>query len=315
MNMVIDARLKHNDITLNFLPLFASIPEQFFPYFYIGATNVILEEFNAEAVCEAIQTENITNFDAVPTICIALIEYSEIDKYDFSSLTSIMYGSAPMPIEIIKKFMKKFPHVSLLQAYGLTEAGPAVTFLQPEDHVRRIGSIGREIINVSVRIIDEKGNDLPNGEVGELICQSRAIMKGYYNLPEETAKALRNGWLYTGDLAKSDENGFFYIVGRIKDIIKSGGFGIAPAEIEEVLYKHPKVKEAAVIGVPHQKWGEAVHAFIVPKDGVSISEHEILEFCEDKVARFKKPKSVTISSELPKNAYGKIEKKILKDMY
>lgn len=315
MNMAIDARLKHNDITLTFLPLFASIPEQFFPYFYSGATNVILEKFNVKAVCEAIQKEKITNFDAVPTICIALIEYPEIDKYDFSSLTSIMYGSAPMPIEIIKLIMEKFPCISLLQAYGLTEAGPAVTFLKPEDQVRKIGSIGREIINVSVRVVDEEGNDLPYGEAGELICRSQAIMKGYYNLPQNTERVLKDGWLYTGDLVKRDKDGYFYIVGRIKDIIKSGGFGIAPAEVEEVLYKHPKVKEAAVIGVPHPKWGEAVHAIVVPKEGVSLSSDEILEFCEGNLAKFKKPKSVEILNELPKGAYGKIDKKILKDMY
>jgi len=315
INTVIEGDTREEDITLNFLPLLASIPEQFLPHFYVGATNVILKEFDPIKIFETIQKEKVTHFDAVPTMYIVLLESPEIEKYDLDSLRIVMFGSAPMPIEVIKEFMKRFPGVSLIQGYGLTEAGVAVAFLKPKDQVRKIGSIGREIINVDVRIVDENGKDVPTSEKGELICKSRAVMKGYYNLPEETRATLKNGWLYSGDLAKRDEEGYIYLVGRKKDIIKSGGFGIAPAEVEEVLYRHPSVKEAAVFGIPHFKWGEAVHAVVAPKEGTTLTAEEIIVFCKDKMAGFKRPRSVEIIKELPKGTFGKIDKKILRDKY
>ena len=312
MSMVIDQDIREEDIALNFLPMYASIPEQFLPHFYVGAKNVILEEFEQRKICETIEKEKVTSFDCVPTIAIAILEYSELDKYDFKSLRSVMYGSAPMAIEVINRFMRAFPWLSLIQAYGLTEAGPVVTFLKPKDQIRKIGSVGREVININLRIVDETGRPVPPNETGELICRSRGVMKGYYNLKEETQNTIKDGWLYTGDLAKQDEEGYVYLVGRKKDIIKTGGFGVSPAEVEELIYKHPSVKEVAVFGIPDPKWGEAIHAVVSLKEGMSLDPKEIIEFCRGTMAGFKKPKSVEVMDELPKGTFGKIDKKSLK---
>lgn len=315
INMVIDGDVEEDDVTLNFLPLLASIPEQFLPHFYVGATNVVLRGFDPEKVCEAIQNERVTAFDSVPTIIIALLDFPGIDKYDLSSLRLIMYGSAAMPVEVIKRFMERFPKVSLLQAYGLTEAGPAVTFLKPKDQLRKIGSVGKELINITLRIVDERGKDCLSGETGEIICKGKGMMKGYYNLPKETSEALKDGWLYTGDLARQDNDGYVYIVGRKKDIIKTGGLGVAPVEVEDVLYQHPLIKEAAVFGIPHPKWGEAIQGVVALKAGAVITEKEISEFCRSKLASFKCPKSIEFTKELPKGAFGKIDKKSLRDKF
>jgi acyl-CoA synthetase (AMP-forming)/AMP-acid ligase II len=227
-----------------------------------------------------------------------------------------------MPVELLKKALSIFP-CGFAQLYGQTESGPFTTVLKPEDHVldgtekslARLASSGKPAVNYEIKIVDEQDNDVAVGEVGEIIGRSEAIMIAYWQMPEETQKKLKNGWLYTGDLGKFDEDGYVYIVERKNDMIISGGVNVYPREIEEVLYRHPAVSEASVIGLPDEHWGEVVKAVIVLKEGAQASEAEIIEFCGKNLAGFKKPKTVDFCKELPKSPQGKILKKEIRKQY
>ncbi|HPP07161.1 MAG TPA: AMP-binding protein, partial [Syntrophorhabdaceae bacterium] len=245
----------------------------------------------------------------------------DIEKFNLSSLKLILYAGAPMPVELLKNALKVFK-CGFAQLYGQTESGPFTTVLKPEDHIldgsekkiQRLASSGRAVLNYEVRIVDEDGNDVKTGEVGEIIVRSESMMKGYWNMPEETAKKLRNGWLYTGDLGRMDEDGYIYIVERKNDMIISGGVNIYPREIEEVLYRHPAVSEVSVIGVPDEHWGEVPKAIVVLKEGKTATEEEIIKFCGEHLAGYKKPKSVEFWKELPKSPQGKILKKEIREI-
>jgi long-chain acyl-CoA synthetase len=227
-----------------------------------------------------------------------------------------------MPVEQLKQAMKKFK-CQFLQMYGQTETGPETTILRPEDHIlegteaqlKRLASAGRPVLNYEVRIVDEKGNDIPVGEVGELIVRSESMTIGYWSLPEETAKTIQGGWLHTGDFARFDKEGYVYIVDRKHDMIISGGKNIYPREIEELLYRHEAILEAAVIGVPDGYWGESVKALVVLKEGMEASEEEIIDFCKDNLASYKKPRSVEFRKELPKSPTGKILKRVIREAF
>ena len=227
-----------------------------------------------------------------------------------------------MPVELLKQALAIFP-CGFAQLYGQTESGPFTTVLKPEDHIldgteksiARLASSGKPALNYEVRIVDENDNDVPIGEVGELIGRSEAMMIGYWQMPEETERKLKNGWLHTGDLARFDDEGFVYIVERKNDMIISGGVNVYPREIEEVLYRHPAVSEASVIGLPDEHWGEVVKAVIVLKAGAQATEDEIKDFCGKNLAGFKKPKSVDFWKELPKSPQGKILKKEIRKHY
>jgi len=227
-----------------------------------------------------------------------------------------------MPVELLKRALRKFG-CGFVQLYGQTESGPLTTILHPEDHVlegteqqlRRLGSAGRPVLSVEIRTVDEEDKDVPAGEVGEIIVRSEALMKRYWRLPKETALKLRDGWLHTGDLGRLDEEGYLYIVDRKGDMIISGGVNIYPREVEEVLYRHPSVLEASVIGVPDDHWGEAVKAVLVVKEGSTVSEEEIIRFCGEHLAGYKKPKSVEFWRELPKSPQGKILKKEIRKRF
>jgi acyl-CoA synthetase (AMP-forming)/AMP-acid ligase II len=234
----------------------------------------------------------------------------------------MIYTGSPMPVELLKRALQKFK-CGFVQLYGQTEGGPSITILYPEDHglegfdqqLQKLGSAGRPVISYEVRIVDEQGRDVPVGEIGEIIGKSEAVMKRYWRLPKETAEKLKDGWLHTGDLGKFDEDGYLYIVDRKGDMIISGGVNIYPREVEEILYQHPSVLEASVIGVPDDYWGEAVKAIIVLKKGVTVSGDEIIEFCGDHLASYKKPKSVEFWMELPKSPQGKILKKDIRKRF
>lgn len=291
------------------------------PAFYTGCTTVILKRFDATAVLEAIQKYKVSATFLAPTMIARLIEQPDLHKYDLSSLRLIQYAGSPMPVEILKRAINLFGEV-FLQHYGGTENG-LVTFLSEEEHKvdeseqskRILGSIGKPIPGIEVRIVDEEDRDVDIGEVGEIVVRGEIVMDGYWNLPKESAEALRNGWLHTGDLAKMYEDGYICIVDRKNDMIISGGENIYPKEIEEVLYSHPAVAEAAVIGVPDEKWGESVKAIISLKEGMTATEEDIIEHCQKNLAGWKKPKSVEFVDSLPKNPAGKILKNVLREKY
>jgi len=252
-----------------------------------------------------------------------LLDFPHLDRYDLSSLKKIPYGAAPMPPALIKKAMQVFD-VEFNQAYGQTEISSGyITFLGGEDHVlkgteeseRRLSSVGKEGINAEIRIVDDEDRDLPRGRIGEIVIRGQHVMKGYWNDPDATAKAFRNGWLHTGDMGTMDEEGYLYLADRKKDMIITGGENVYPKEIENLLYEHPDVKDAAVIGVPDDKWGESIKAFVVLKEGSGINEQEIIEYCKMHLSSYKKPGSVEFVPDLPRNLSGKVLKRVLREPY
>jgi acyl-CoA synthetase (AMP-forming)/AMP-acid ligase II len=292
------------------------------PFIMMGGRNVLLPGFDVPLLLKTIQKEKITHLMVVPTMLKVLIASPDIKKYDLSSIKNIVYTAAPMPVERIKQALEIFGPV-LSQGYGLTETSSGITFLSQEDHLldgdpkklKRLASAGRPVIECDVRVVNEEGEEVKPGEVGEVIERGEDTMLGYWKDPELTAATLRNGWLHTKDMATVDEDGYIYLVDRKGDMIISGGFNIYPSEVEGVLYSHPAVFEAAAIGVPDDKWGESVKAVIVLKDGMTASEEEIIEYCKQHLSSYKKPKSVEFVKELPRNATGKILKRKLKEKY
>lgn len=279
---------------------------------YLGATIILLPRFQVDETLEAINKYRPTRFPGVPTMYIALINHPQIKAYDISSIKVCSCGSAPMPVESLKKF-EELTGGKISEGYGLTEASP-VTHGNPFFGKRKIGSIGLPRPDTDAKIVDlETGErELPPGEEGELCIRGPQVMKGYWNRPEETAKALRQGWLYTGDIARMDDEGYFYIVDRKKDMIICSGYNVYPREIEEVLYMHPQIMEACVIGVPDPYRGETVKAFVVLKKGGKSSAEEIIEFCRQNLARYKAPTIIEFREELPKSHVGKILRKALR---
>lgn len=241
----------------------------------------------------------------------ALTNVEGFEAYDISSLRFAVSGGAPCPITVIEFFQER--GIPFYEGFGLTETAPFVSILDKENTIRKNGSVGKEPIHTNVRIVDPTDRDLPPGQVGELIVNGPNVMAGYWNKPEETKQAIKNGWFYTGDLAKFDSEGFIYIVDRKKDMIITGGENVYPIEIEQVLYRHPNIKEAAVLGYPDNKWGESIKAVIALKDiSKPLNVHDLEEFLNGKIARFKFPKQVEIVEALPRNATGKILKTVLR---
>jgi len=275
-----------------------------------GATLLIVPKFSPEAVFDLVKTYQATVFAGVPTMYNFLLQYDKAQPEDFKSLRMCISGGASMPVALLKGFEQKFK-VLISEGYGLSEASP-VTCFNPLDRPRKPGSIGTNIVNVENKVVNELGEELPANQVGELIVKGPNVMKGYYKMPEETAHALRNGWLYTGDLARKDEDGYFYIVDRKKDMIIVGGYNVYPREVEEVLYNHDEVVEVAVLGVPDPNFGEAVKCFVVVKNN-TITEDDLIEYCKQHLAKYKVPSSIEFLEELPKNTTGKILRRALKD--
>jgi long-chain acyl-CoA synthetase len=278
--------------------------------------------FKPEQVLEYISRERITRCQFVPTMIHSLLQVPDLSRYDLTSLRLILYAGSSMPVELLKKALAIF-QCGFAQMYGQTESGPIITILKPEDHLldgsekrlARLASSGKAVINYEVKIVDDNDKEVPTGQVGEIVCRSEAMMIGYWQMPEETEKKLRNGWLHTGDLGRMDQDGYVYIVERKNDLIISGGVNIYPREIEEVLYSHPSVSEASVVGVPDEHWGEMVKAIVVLKDRAQATEKEIVDFCGERLAGYKKPKSVEFWNELPKSSTGKILKKEIRKRY
>lgn len=276
-----------------------------------GATILLVPRFSPGDVFETIKTKQATVFAGVPTMYNFLYQYPAAVKEDFATVRLAISGGASLPVALLHNFENKFD-VRVSEGYGLSEASP-VTCFNPLDRDRVPGSIGTNIVNVENKVVNELGEEVPVGEVGELIVKGPNVMKGYYKMPEETAATIRDGWLYTGDLARQDEDGYFYIVDRKKDLIIVGGFNVYPREVEEVLFAHPAISEAAVIGVPDPDFGEEVQAFVVLKEDAQVTEEQLKQFCTQKLAKYKVPAVIEFLDELPKNTTGKILRRSLKN--
>jgi len=279
--------------------------------------------FDPQATLQAIQDEKASDIHIVATHLAAFLALPDVDKYDLSSLKRMFYVASPMPVEILRRGMEKWGPI-FIQFYGATEDGPNVTMLpkkqhsvldRPPEEQKTLGSAGFPHIGVHVRIVDKDGNDVEPGEVGELIVRSKATMQEWWHKPDETRETIVDGWVHTGDLGRYDEKGYIYIVDRKKDMIVSGGENVFPREIEEIIYRHPSVQEAAVFGIPGPYWVEKVHAVVVLKKGATLTEQELIDFCKQRLARFKAPKSVEFVDVLPKNPAGKILKREMREKY
>jgi long-chain acyl-CoA synthetase len=283
--------------------------------FYNGGELILVSRFQVTEIVDIITNLKPTIFPGVPTMYIALLQYYQSHPFDLHTLTSCVSGSSPLPLHVLSMF-NELSGTKIAEGYGLSEASP-VTHRNPVSGLQKPGSIGIPIQNTDAAIIDSITGEpaLLVDTPGELVIKGPQVMKGYWGMPEETKKTIQNGWLHTGDMAKMDEDGFFYIVGRKKEMIIAGGFNIYPIEIEDILYSHPKVLEAAVFGVPDQYRGETVHAAVVLKPSERITENELKDYCRKQLAAFKVPKAITFESELPKTAVGKILKRKLQEKH
>lgn len=277
-----------------------------------GGALTYLERFEPEAALHVMARDRVTSFSGVPTMYFQLLHYKHADRFDLRSLKYCCSGGAAMPIEVMKAFDERY-NVKILEGYGLSETSPVATFnvLYKE---RRPGSIGEPIYGVEVKIFDDQDREVPVGEAGEVVIRGHNIMKGYYRRPEATAKAFTSGWFHSGDIGRQDEDGYFYIVDRKKDLIIRGGFNVYPREVEEVLYSHPGVREAAVVGIPSPEYGEEVKAYVSLKasPGAQVTQEALLKFCKENLAATKYPRLYEILPDLPKGPTGKILRKELR---
>jgi len=283
-----------------------------------GATNHVMREFVPVEILQTIEREKLQVMLLVPAMILFLVQAPQIRETDLSSLRLIVYGAAPIPADLLRQAMDVFP-CGFQQVYGLTETTGAITLLPPDDHdpadVKKLLSCGYAQEGVELRIVGEDGKDMATGEVGEIAVRSRQIMGGYWNLPEATKRAIQGDWFLTGDAGYLDDRGYLYIYDRVKDMIVSGGENIYPAEVESALFGHPAVADVAVIGVPDERWGEAVKAVVVKKPGADVSAGELIGWARERIAGYKLPKSVDFIETLPRNPTGKILKRELRKPY
>ncbi|RJR41307.1 MAG: long-chain fatty acid--CoA ligase [Desulfobacteraceae bacterium] len=324
--LAIALNLEFGNRQVQIMPLFhVGGTKNLWGYYFVGATNIIMPQisFNPRATLKAIQDERATDIHIVATHLAAFLSLPDVDRYDVSGLKRMFYAASPMPLEVLRRGMEKWGPI-FIQFYGATEDGPNVTMLtrrqhdlldKPPEEQKTLGSAGFPHIGVQVRVVDKNDQDLEPGEVGELIVRSKAVMQEWWKKPEDTRQTIVDGWVHTGDLGRYDENGFVYIVDRKKDMIVSGGENIFPREIEEVLYRHPAVQEVSVFGIPDSYWVEKVHAVVVLRQGQSATEQDIIDFCKERLARFKAPKSVEFADALPKSPAGKILKREMREKY
>ncbi|HEX3241144.1 MAG TPA: long-chain fatty acid--CoA ligase [Solirubrobacterales bacterium] len=301
--------IKGGDVVFGGLPLFHSFGQtvSMNASLMVGATLTLVPKFDPALALETIQRDKVTHFYGVPTMYGALLHHPERESYDSSSLRTCITGGASMPVEVLRGFEQAFDSI-VLEGYGLSETSPVACSNHP-DRERKPGSIGTPLEGVEVRVVDEDDNEVPQGEVGEIVIRGHNIMKGYWQRPDATAEAMRGGWFHSGDMARTDEDGYFYIVDRKKDLIIRGGYNVFPREVEEVLYEHPKIREAAVVGIPHEQLGEEVGAAVVLHDGEELSPEEVSAYVKENLAAYKYPRAVWFLDELPKGPTGKILKR------
>lgn len=307
--------LSAGDRPVHSLPLYHSAQMHVFlmPYLAVGATNVILESPDGDRLFDLIETGRADSLFAPPTVWIGLANRPDFATRELDGLRKAYYGASIMPVPVLERLRERWPGLAFYNCFGQSEIGPLATVLGPDEHKGRLDSCGRTVLFVDARVVDENGEDVPDGTPGEIVYRSPQLCEGYWDKPEETAEAFRDGWFRSGDLAVRDAHGYFTIVDRVKDAINSGGVLIASRAVEDALYTHEAVAEVAVIGLPDERWIEAVTAVVVPRG--EVSEAELIEHAREKLARFKAPKRVLFVAELPRNASGKILKRELRDRF
>src|SRR5438105_7745659 len=309
--------LEESAVHLHAAPIFhiADFPFMFgAPAF--GACQVTIPNFNPESFCETIQGERVTHTVLVPTMINMLTQSPDLQKHDLSTLRHLGYGGSPMAPELVHRTRQVLPNVKLVQVYGLSEAGFLTGLLDYEHTEDKLTSCGRPCLGIDVRVVDQSGKEVETGQTGELVARGANIMRSYWNQPNETKLAFRNGFFRTGDIGYQDTNGYFYIRDRLKDMIVTGGENVYSGEVEAVIYTHPAVREVAVFGIPDPKWGELLMADVVLKPGETLSADELTSYCRRSLANYKIPRRVEFSdSDLPKSGSGKILKKVVRECF
>jgi fatty-acyl-CoA synthase len=307
--------LSAGDRPVHSLPLYHSAQMHVFllPYLAVGATNRILDAPDGDRLFDLIEAGQADSLFAPPTVWIGLANRPDFETRDLSGLRKAYYGASIMPVPVLERLRERLPKLAFYNCFGQSEIGPLATVLGPDEHKGRLDSCGRPVLFVDARVVDEDGKDVPDGTQGEVVYRSPQLCEGYWDKPEETAAAFRDGWFHSGDLAVRDAQGFFTVVDRVKDVINSGGVLVASRQVEDVLYTHEGVAEVAVIGLPDDRWIEAVTAVVVPRG--EVTEAQLVDHAREKLPRFKAPKRVEFVTELPRNASGKILKRELRQRF
>ncbi|MEV0470018.1 acyl-CoA synthetase [Streptomyces prunicolor] len=307
--------LSAGDRPVHSLPLYHSAQLHVFllPYLAVGATNIILDAPDGDRLFDLIEAGRADSLFAPPTVWIGLANRPDFGTRDLSGLRKAYYGASIMPVPVLERLRERLPKLAFYNCFGQSEIGPLATVLGPDEHKGRLDSCGRPVLFVDARVVDEDGKDVPDGTSGEIVYRSPQLCEGYWDKPEETAAAFRDGWFHSGDLAVRDAHGFFTVVDRVKDVINSGGVLVASRQVEDVLYTHEGVAEVAVIGLPDDRWIEAVTAIVVPRG--EVTEAQLIDHAREKLPHFKAPKRVEFVDELPRNASGKILKRELRERF
>ncbi|MEV0112648.1 acyl-CoA synthetase [Streptomyces sp. NPDC050844] len=307
--------LKETDKPVHSLPLYHSAQMHVFllPYLAVGAENTILDAPAAEPIFDLVEAGRADSLFAPPTVWIGLSNHPGFATRDLGGLRKAYYGASIMPVPVLERLRERLPSLGFYNCFGQSEIGPLATVLGPDEHEGRMDSCGRPVLFVEARVVDERGQEVPDGTQGEVVYRSPQLCEGYWDKPEETKEAFRDGWFHSGDLAVRDEEGYFTVVDRVKDVINSGGVLVASRQVEDALYTHERVAETAVIGLPDERWIEAVTAVVV-RSG-EVTEAELIAHAREKLAHFKAPKRILFVDELPRNASGKILKRELRDRF
>ncbi|MGW0422356.1 acyl-CoA synthetase [Streptomyces sp. NPDC003015] len=315
LSAITSCDLSAGDRPVHSLPLYHSAQMHVFllPYLAVGATNIILDAPDGDRLFDLIEQGRADSLFAPPTVWIGLANRPDFDTRDLSGLRKAYYGASIMPVPVLERLRERLPKLAFYNCFGQSEIGPLATVLAPEEHKGRMDSCGRTVLFVDARVVDENGKDVPDGTPGEIVYKSPQLCEGYWDKPEETEAAFRDGWFHSGDLAVRDAHGYFTIVDRVKDVINSGGVLVASRQVEDALYTHDAVAEVAVIGLPDERWIEAVTAVVVARG--EVTEAELLDHARENLAHFKAPKRVVFVDELPRNASGKILKRELRDRF
>ncbi|WP_424888651.1 fatty acyl-CoA synthetase [Streptomyces sp. XH2] len=312
MSAVTALDLRETDRPLHALPLYHSAQMHVFllPFLAVGAENTLIDAPDPDRVLELVEAGRADSFFAPPTVWIALAGHPGFAARDLSALRKAYYGASVMPVPVLERLRARLPRLAFYNCFGQSEIGPLATVLRPEEHEGRMDSCGRPVMFVEARVVDDKGAEVPDGTPGEVVYRSPQLCRGYWGKPEETEEAFRDGWFHSGDLAVRDAEGYFTVVDRLKDVINSGGVLVASREVEDVLYGHPAVAEAAVVGLPDARWIEAVTAVVVARG--TVTEEELVAYARERLAPFKVPKRVLFADALPRNASGKVLKRELR---
>ncbi len=282
--------------------------------FLHGLTDVPMAVFDVVEMMKTIERERITVLNGPPTVIFSLLDRPDREKYDLSSLRTMATGAASVPVAMVERVQKELPFEYFIPAYGLTECYGTATMCRPDDPPEIVASTnGRPLPGISLRVVDHDGKDVPTGEQGEVIIQAESITPGYWDQPDQTADAIRDGWLHTGDIGSLDERGNLKITDRLKDMFLVGGFNVSPAEIEQTLVRHPDIAEVSVVGVPDERLGEVARAYVIRRPGSDVAEDEIIAWCRERIANFKVPRSIVFVDSLPRTASGKVLKYELRE--